>query len=324
MKNKYTTIGVIVTTILLAGIAIFTAFKLYQSRNTAISPNAPSSKPAAAGITCGGIGQIACPSGEQCIYSNGTTRPPFADASGTCTSSGTTSLTCGGISGKTCAVGMTCIYSNGTTRPPFADASGTCQITAGSCKLAFSLATQTPTKSPSPSPTVSASPVPLCNSACTNSTQCPSNLTCYIPTGQTSGNCRANLCKTANNCVCPTTTPTATATATVTATSTPTATSTSNATATATATANPQCNNSCTNNSGCPSGLMCYITNGATSGNCRNTQCLLETDCLCPVAVITNAPTTEPSLPVVGTRWPTILGTGFGILVILGSLLLAL
>ena len=317
MKNKYATIGIIITTVLLAGIAIFTAFKLYESRKVAISPNAPSSKPAAAGMTCGGISGLGCPSGEQCIYSNGTTRPPFTDASGTCVSNGTTDLSCGGVTGKTCADGASCIYSNGTTRPPFADASGTCQFTGGNCRLAFTLV--------SPSPTVTASPVPLCNSACTNSTQCPSNLTCYIASGQTSGFCRNNSCTTASNCVCKTATPTATATSTSKATAT--ATSTSNATATATATANPQCNNSCTNNSGCPSGLMCYITNGATSGNCRNTQCLSETDCLCPVAVvITNAPvaTAEPTLPVVGTRWPTILGTGFGILVILGSLLLAL
>ena len=71
---------------------------------------------------------------------------------------------------------------------------------------------------------------------------------------------------------------------------------------------------------------MCYIASGATTGNCRNTQCLSEIDCTCATATstATAGPTTEPSLPVVGTSWPTILGTGFGILVIIGSLLLAL
>ncbi|HCR35537.1 TPA: hypothetical protein DIU22_00630 [Candidatus Woesebacteria bacterium] len=66
---------------------------------------------------------------------------------------------------------------------------------------------------------------------------------------------------------------------------------------------------------------MCYKTSGATTGSCRNTSCLTETDCLCPVP--TSTATSQPELPSVGTTWPTIVGTGFGILVILGSLLLA-
>lgn len=70
---------------------------------------------------------------------------------------------------------------------------------------------------------------------------------------------------------------------------------------------------------------MCYIASGATTGSCRNTQCLSESDCLCAVATSTStAKATQPSLPVVGTSWPTILGTVFGVLVIIGSLLLAL
>jgi len=182
MKNKYTTIGIIIVTVILAGVAIFTALRLYQTRDVAVAPNVPSSKPKA-------------------------------------------------------------------------------QEAVNTCSLSFTLTTTTTT---------------------------------------------------------PTATPTATATATATATSTATA------TATATASPVPQCNNACTSNSNCPSGIMCYIASGATSGNCRNTQCLSETDCTCAIA--TTSPTvapTQPSLPVVGTTWPTILATGFGILVIIGSLLLA-
>ena len=180
MKNKYTVIGIILVTILLAGIAIFTALRLYQTRDVAVAPNVPSSKPKA-------------------------------------------------------------------------------QEAPNTCSLSFTL-----------------------------------------------------------------TVATSTSTATATATSTSTSSSSPTATPTATPTPNPQCNNSCTSNSNCPSGLMCYIASGATSGNCRNTQCLSETDCTCAVAT-TSATVipTQPSLPVVGTSWPTLLGTGFGILVILGSLLLA-
>ena len=48
MKNKYGTIGIILTTVILAGVAIFTALKLYQTRSQSVAPNAPSSKPKAA------------------------------------------------------------------------------------------------------------------------------------------------------------------------------------------------------------------------------------------------------------------------------------
>ncbi|EKE06360.1 MAG: hypothetical protein ACD_19C00016G0033 [uncultured bacterium] len=251
MKNKYTTIGIVLTTILLAGVAIFTAIRLYQTKDTAVAPNVPSSKPAAQ--------------------------------------------------------------------------------EANVCSLSF---------------TVGGTPL-SCNSDCDpdgNEGQCGQGLLCLnVGTGETGSKCRKPQCSSSASCVCATVTATATATATSTtratatatstsqATATATSTSTSNATATATATSNPQCNNSCTSNSNCPSGLMCYIASGATTGGCRNTQCLSETDCTCAVATSTatsvaQAPvsTNQPTLPVVGTSWPTMFATGVGILVIIGSLLLAL
>ena len=48
MKNKIVTILIITATVILAGIAIFTAVRLYQLRNKSISPSAPESEPAAA------------------------------------------------------------------------------------------------------------------------------------------------------------------------------------------------------------------------------------------------------------------------------------
>ena len=182
MKNKYTIIGIIITTVILAGIAIFTALRLYQTRDVAVAPNVPSSKPKA-------------------------------------------------------------------------------QEILNTCNLSFTL-----------------------------------------------------------------TVATSTSTATATATSTSTSSSSPTATATASPTGAPNsCNGTCGSNSNCQSNYICYIPSGSTSGNCRNTQCLTETDCTCAVATspATSVPT-QPSLPVVGTTWPTLLGTGFGILVILGSLLLAL
>ncbi len=291
MKNKYTTIGIIITTLILAGVAIFTAIKLYQSRDVAVAPNVPSSQPAAAGESCNPRLRDLCP-----------------DPNEVCTQTGTDN-TVGLCMPRACSLVFTIALPTATpTITPTATPTRTATPTA------------TPTRTATPTATATATAVPQCNTACTNTTQCPTTMTCYIPTGQTAGNCRNNSCSTSTTCVCATATPTATAS------STSTATATATSTATATATANPQCNNSCTTNANCPSGLMCYIASGASTGSCRNTQCLTETDCTCPVATnaATSTPTNQPSLPVVGTSWPTVLATGFGILVILGSLLLAL
>lgn len=122
--------------------------------------------------------------------------------------------------------------------------------------------------------------------------------------------------------------PTATASATPTATPSGTPTGTPTATPTATPTQTPvaQCNTSCTANSGCPSNLMCYIATGATTGNCRNTTCQTDSDCICATATPTPKPTGTPlaELPQSGVDWPTVAGAWIGVMVILGSLLLAL
>ena len=62
IKSKFGTILVLIATVALAGIAIFTAFRLYKLRQEAIAPNAPTSKPAAAACT------------EQCPGSDGILR----------------------------------------------------------------------------------------------------------------------------------------------------------------------------------------------------------------------------------------------------------
>lgn len=47
MKNKIATIGIIIATLILAGVAVFTAVRLYQLRQEAVAPTAPTSKPKA-------------------------------------------------------------------------------------------------------------------------------------------------------------------------------------------------------------------------------------------------------------------------------------
>ncbi len=298
MKNKFTVIGIILTTVILAGVAIFTATRLYQTRTTSVAPNVPSSNPAASGQICGGPDNIQCQPNEICQYPDSGTRPVNSNQTGICVV-----LTKNTFS--QCSLSFTVNLNTATP-------------TATPVKT--SSPTPTPTKTATPTATATATAVPLCNSECSSSLECPSGLTCYIPSGSTAGNCRNTQCTTASNCFCSTATPTATPT------STATATPTSTGIVTATPTSNPQCNYSCTSNSNCPSSMICYIPSGSTAGNCRNAQCLSETDCACneTIATPTATTTSQPTLPVVGTSWPTILGTGFGILVILGSLLLAL
>lgn len=221
-KSKIGTVLIILATLILAGVAIFTAIRLYQLRQVAVAPTAPTSKPKAAGETCGGIAGTSCPSGEVCIYADGTTSAPFPDASGVCQTS----------------------------------------IVGGTCSLSFSLSAATAT---------------------------------------------------------------ATATATSTSGATATATSTSSAAATATATSTASgapnsCGGTCGSNANCQGSFICY------QGFCRNPECVAETDCSCSVGGVpaSTPPPSQPELPDSGTSWPTIMGMGIGVLVILGSLLLSL
>ena len=47
LKNKVVTVLIVVATIILAGVAIFTALRLYQLRTRPVAPTAPESQPAA-------------------------------------------------------------------------------------------------------------------------------------------------------------------------------------------------------------------------------------------------------------------------------------
>jgi len=66
--------------------------------------------------------------------------------------------------------------------------------------------------------------------------------------------------------------------------------------------------------------MICY------AGACRNPSCTSSSDCRCSEVAAANAAagTPAPTLPQSGTDWPTYLGAGIGIFVILTSILLAL
>ena len=108
-------------------------------------------------------------------------------------------------------------------------------------------------------------------------------------------------------------------------TSTATSTATGTAIATATPTTNPSgtpnyCGGTCGSNNNCQGDYVCY------QGFCRNPSCVTKSNCSCGTTS-TTAPTTAPTqaaLPDSGTGWPSIFGMGLGVMVIIGSLFLAL
>ena len=152
MKNKIATIGIIIATVILAGVAIFTAVRLYQLRQESITPIAPTSKPAAA---------IPCPTANSCTaltFNLSTSTPtatptatPTETPTGTPTSTPTATPTqtptpsgtpnsCGGTCGSNynCGSGLFCYQ--GFCRNPSCPSETDCYC-AGT-------ATATPTSQP--------------------------------------------------------------------------------------------------------------------------------------------------------------------------------
>ena len=86
MKNKIATIGIIIATIILAGVAVFTAVRLYQLRQESITPITPTSKPKAE--TCPGPG--AC---TALAFTLGATPTPTPTATPTATPTGSPTAT---------------------------------------------------------------------------------------------------------------------------------------------------------------------------------------------------------------------------------------
>lgn len=67
---------VIITVVVLAGVLLLTGGGANISEVFA--------KTTRQGAICGGINGKSCPRGLVCIYSDGSTRPPYPDATGTC------------------------------------------------------------------------------------------------------------------------------------------------------------------------------------------------------------------------------------------------
>lgn len=197
-KSKLATILIVIFTLLLAGVAVFTAMRLYNTRNQAVAPNAPSSKPAAQENT----NQLsnAC---QVSFTIDLSTPTPVPECNSTCTTD------------SQCPTSMECYIESGKT-------TGSCRsslcLTESSCvcptATATATATSTATATATSTATATATANPQCNTGCTSNNACPSDMICYIPSGQSSGTCRNPQCLNETDCLCPQPTSTATATST--------------------------------------------------------------------------------------------------------------
>lgn len=150
MKNKITTIGIIIATLILAGVAVFTAVRLYQLRQQAVAPTAPTSKPKAQEVP------IAC---TLLTFTLGATPIPTPTATATSTPTGTPTATptpapsgvpnsCNGTCGSNanCESGLFCYQ-------------GYCRNT--SCPSSTNcVCTGTSTPAPTATPRVTTAPTP--------------------------------------------------------------------------------------------------------------------------------------------------------------------
>lgn len=107
-RNRIVTVVILIATVGLAGIAIFTALRLYQLRQQPVAPNVPTSVPkAAAPVSCSAISftlQAASPTPTP-----STTPTPTPTATATPAPSGTPN-SCGGTCGSdsNCNSGLSC------------------------------------------------------------------------------------------------------------------------------------------------------------------------------------------------------------------------
>lgn len=141
-----------------------TTFKNIAGGN--MTHNIPSYTISPEGMMCGGIAGLMCPTGYNCIYSNGSPRPPHADASGTCQSD-EPKTTVTATPSSTPVVTSTHSPTPTATLHPTITASPTpttfLSTTVSPTPSATPILTQGTSPSPTPTVVVTPSPTPLDN-----------------------------------------------------------------------------------------------------------------------------------------------------------------
>ena len=194
-KGKIATVGIILATLILAGVAVFTAIRLYQLRQQAVAPNVPSSIPRAQEVA----------TRSSCSLSFTLVRPTIAPKCNVTPCSSDTQ----------CPTNLVCYRPAPQSGGP--SNMGACRnpqcLTSEDCVCPTVTATPTPTvrptgNIPTPTATTTSSGTPnSCNGTCGSNSNCNSGLFCY------QGYCRNTSCPSETDCSCPgtvTATPTGT------------------------------------------------------------------------------------------------------------------
>jgi hypothetical protein len=335
LKNKAVTISILLITILLAGVAVFTAIRLYQLRQAAVAPNAPSQP-------------LACHCDSVTVTPNedGTYRvaPEGSSPWWQIIKLSDKSVIAGPQTNQTFpSVNL----STGSEYQVQAAPNQTGPWTTTGCT--FQITAPTPTPTPELTPT----PIPpycgWCGTYCVliDPKNPPKCLDVPPPPDKTCKEVNGVCTEIPNNTPTPTEIPTPTPTATPSTEActsltftltqaTPTPTETPQETPTPTPTPEPgknTCGGTCGSDSNCQSDYTCY------NGFCRRPACPESENCVCaptPPPASTPTPTatpripsgsatpTPPALPASGISFPTIIGVVTGVSLLILSLGLAL
>jgi len=310
-KGKAATAIILLATFVLAGIAIFTAIRLYQLRQQPVAPNVPSSRPRAQeaspppalcslSFTFTLQGTVSCSSKKVYLAANNTTS--------IATKSADFALGSEIQNGGNVSPGQEIIYVIGINESD----SGLSYTTTDILNSKLDYINYQSTDNCSVNSTTQ---TVTCTATDSGRTNVQIKIKAKVKTATT-----GSIANTATVAVGQQTPVSCNVSVNI-------STSSSTPSPTATATPGPQatpnsCGGTCGSNFNCKSDLVCY------NGLCRNPSCSSSANCVCSG---TSAPGTSgtppaaaPALPESGTDWPTIVGAGFGILIIIGSLLLAL
>lgn len=156
LKGKVATVIILLATFVLAGVAIFTAVRLYQLRQTPVAPNVPSSIPRAADTTCSLSFTLASITPTPTSTASATpTATATATSTATATPTGTgTPNTCNGTCGSNSNCGSDLICSNGYCRNPSCtgETDCTCPSSTSTATATAKATTSTSTATPAALP----------------------------------------------------------------------------------------------------------------------------------------------------------------------------
>ena len=320
MKGKFGTIVILLFTVILAGVAIFTALRLYQLRSQPVAPNVPSSIPRAAENASCSLSFTLTP-GRQgvCKSASISSTNPARGENITIGSSVKDGMTANSFTYAVYNVDNP--YSANNPKPVCVTSGGDSTY-QGDCKAGTHTLIFTDLTDGAPNAVTRSTGTRIIEYAKlfvtdenNNKPLVHAQINAYFQLGSNPVSLPDPNCVVFTNAAgAETLTPTPTPTATPTASPSPTG-------------APNSCGGTCGSNANCNGGLYC----NTSVGLCRNASCPSQANCTCSgTSAPTPTPTaptptpTAPALPKSGTDWPTVVGAGVGVFVIIGSLLLAL